>query len=149
MEEGEYRSIYHKVNECRCEFEKSILTRKCMCSQARRFNLADREGVACRNTEDHALCKSLLQVMRQKALFALKLTRIDGQLPHAKEVKVQTGGLIGLARLLSQSDPATGMQDIIHLVKGAIEKYGELSQLPYDELSKEIVQYQGRRKRHS
>ena len=147
MEENEYRDIYHKVNEQRCIFEKSILTRQTMCQHAHRFCLADREGVSCHHVMSHAQCRQLLAELRSKAIFALKLTRIDGPLPHAKEVKVQTGGLLGLAAILNGDTDLANIEDIIDLLQRAIAKYGSIAQLPYDEITRRIVQYQARQSR--
>ena len=147
MEEGEYRQIYHQVNEQRCVFEKSILSRQTMCRHAHRFCLADREGVSCHDQAGHAQCQQLLTELRNKALFALKLTRIDGPLPHAKEVKVQTGGLLGLTALLDAQSEITQVEDIIAVIHTAISKYGSIAQFPFDEITRRIVLYQSRQRR--
>lgn len=147
MEEGEYREIYHQVNEQRCTFEKSILSRQTMCRHAHRFCLADREGVSCHDQTSHELCQQLLTELRNKALFALKLTRIDGPLPHAKEVKVQTGGLLGLAALLDAQINIDSVEDIIYVIKRAMTKYGDISNFPFDEITRRIVLYQARQRR--
>jgi hypothetical protein len=148
VEENEYRSLYHAINAQRCVFEKSILSRRCQCLQAHRFNLADREGVACRNAETAILCQATLERMREKAVFALKLTRIDGPLAHAKEIKVQTGGLFGIRRLLgAELDDNTAIADISALLRSAIERFGDLEKLPYTEIARNIVQFEGRARR--
>ncbi len=147
MEENEYRDIYHKVNQCRCVFEKSILSRQTMCSHAHRFNLADREGVTCNEPALHPTCKQFLDTMRAKALFALKLTKIDGPLPHAKEVKVQTGSLLGLLAIVKQQTSINQVDDIISLLQQAEMQFGGLNAFPYDELTRRIVHYEGRQKR--
>ncbi len=147
MEENEYRDIYHQVNEHRCVFEKSILTRQTNCQHAHRFCLADREGVSCHNDDGHQRCKTLLEQLRTKAIFALKLTRIDGPLPHAKEIKVQTGGLLGLATILGIDASADRKENIHALIQTAINIYGGMAELPYDEITRRIVNYEVRQPR--
>jgi hypothetical protein len=144
MEEDEYRSIYHAINQQRCVFEKTILSRRSNCQYALRFNLADREGVACENNAAAEVCQATLQHMRDKALFALKLTRLDGPLPHAKEIKVQTGGLYGLQLLLGQGDNTSPIADISALLKSALTRYADIKSLPYEEIARSIVQFEGR-----
>lgn len=144
VEENEYRSFYHSINQQRCAFEKSILSRRSNCRYAQRFNLADREGVACRETQAAALCQTTLKHMRDNALFALKLTRIDGPLPHAKEIKVQTGGLYGLQQILGKAESNVPIADIIDLLQTAITQYGDIQALPYAEIARSIVQFEGR-----
>ncbi len=144
MEEKEYRSFYHAINQERCVFEKSILSRRSNCHHAHRFNLADREGVACQHPEAALQCRTTLSHMRDKALFALKLTRIDGPLPHAKEIKVQTGGLYGLQQILGNGDITQPIADITALIQTALDRYGAIDALPYEEIARGIVQFEGR-----
>jgi hypothetical protein len=148
MEEQEYRDTYHKLNRRRCVFEKTISSRRCTCEKAQRFHLADREGIACRSAAGNALCGELLNSMRRKARFALHLTQADAPLPHAKEIKVQTGGLLGLQALLHPEK--SGQQNIdnaIGLVDLALQRFGNLAELPYDGIIQAIVKFEGRRKR--
>lgn len=147
MEENEYRSLYHSINQQRCVFEKSILSRHSDCHLAHRFNLADREGVACSQQQAAELCHVALSQMRDKALFALKLTRIDGPLPHAKEIKVQTGGLYGLQQILGEDNQDAPIADIITLLQRALAHYGSVATLPYTEIARSIVQFEGRNRR--
>ena len=150
MEEGEYRDTYHDFNQRRCLFEKSILTRKTMCENAHRFCLADREGVTCLKQDAHAQCKILLTQLRNNARFALKQTKLDEPLPHAKEIKVQTGGLLGLKSIINDTDEQDqSIDNIFDLVQQAIKKYGALDSLPYDEIARKIVQFEGRSRRRS
>ena len=147
MEEGEYRDTYHEFNQLRCIFEKSILSRQTMCEHAHRFCLADREGVACNNNQANSQCEVLLSQLRSTALFALKLTKIDGPLPHAKEVKVQTGGMLGLSTIVTDgSSPIEKVENIFSLIEQAKHKFGNLDALPYDEIARQIAQYQGRKR---
>ena len=158
MEESEYRDTYHDFNQRRCLFEKSILSRKTMCENAHRFCLADREGVACQKQSAHAQCTLLLTELRNNARFALKQTNLDEPLPHAKEIKVQTGGLLGLQSILDDSSvpesdreqgPEVVIENIYALVQQAITKYGNLDSLPYNEIARMIVQFEGRKRRRS
>jgi len=147
MEEGEYRDTYHEFNQRRCVFEKSILSRQTMCEYAHRFCLADREGVACNNNSAKNQCEVLLAQLRNKALFALKLTKIEGPLPHAKEIKIQTGGVLGLSAIVSGSEPADQpIENIFSLIEKAKVKYGSLDTLPYDEIARQIAQFEGRKR---
>jgi len=148
MEENQYRDTYHSLNPLRCVFEKSINSRRCHCSIAERFNLADREGVRCTVDLAQRRCRTLLETLRNSAIFAMRLTRINGALPHGKEVKVQTGGLLGLQQLVSPvHQQRTEVLDIHQLISQAIERYSSMDAFPYDEIIKQIVRFEGRRKR--
>lgn len=147
MEENEYRSLYRAINQQRCIFEKTILSRRASCHYAHRFNLADREGVSCQHSDAATLCKATLDLMRDKAMFALKLTKIDGPLPHAKEIKVQTGGLFGLQQILHCGEAVAAIEDITALLETAVTRYGAIDKLPYEEIARTIVQFEGRSRR--
>ena len=148
MEEKQYRDTYNSINPCRCVFEKSINSRRCHCALAHRFCLADREGVSCTVDLAQKRCQTLLQTLRNNAIFTMRLTRIDGALPHGKEVKVQNGGLLGLKLLLDPTyDEQNGIEDIQQLINQAIEKYTSIDAFPYDEIVKQISRFEGRSRR--
>ena len=147
MEEQEYRDTYNSVNERRCVFEKTINSRRCSCEKSMRFHLADREGIACKSASGNALCIELLNSMRRNARFALHLTSAEAPLPHAKEIRVQTGGLLGLQGLLHPDKAeAANIDNVIGLIDLAMQQYGRLQDLPYTVIVQAIVRFQGRRK---
>ena len=148
MEEQEYRTTYQALNQRRCIFEKAIGSRRCGCVLSARFNLADREGVACKSDEGNALCIELLDAMRRNARFSLHLTHADGPLPHAKEIRVQIGGLLGLQKLLHPDRAQDSTVSNIHgLACEALERYAQIENLPYDQIVQAIASFEGRRKR--
>jgi hypothetical protein len=148
MEEHEYREIYSAINERRCPYEKAINSRRCNCCQSKRFNLANREGVACKSAAGNLLCNELLNIMRRKARFSLHVTHATSPLPHAKEIRVQVGGLLGLQKLLDpQAAEATTVDDIYGVTNTAMARYPGLDDLPYEEIMQSIVAFRGREKR--
>ncbi|MEN8130597.1 MAG: hypothetical protein ABFS45_10480 [Pseudomonadota bacterium] len=148
MDENEYRATYHQVNTRRCVFEKALNSRVCACEQSQRFNIADREGVACRSPSGQILCNELIQLFRHNARFALHMNRITGPLPHSREIKVQNGGLLGLQKLLFGSKkPQGGVENIHGLVRDALDRFGRLADVPFNEIVQSVVSYNGRRRR--
>lgn len=147
MDEDEYRATYHELNKRRCVFEKAINSRVCECVKSRRFNLADREGVACQSALGQSQCTELIGKLRVNARFAFRLTRIDGPLPHSSEIKIQNGGLLGLQKALSQTQQTQPkVVDINGLVCAAIGRFNRFDWLPYDEIMKSVVNYEARRR---
>ncbi len=145
MSEDEFRATYRTVNPQRCCFEKTLLARRAGCHLAQRLNIGEREGVACSQSAAQQRCKQLLAQLRHNASFALGLIRIDGPLPHAKEVKVQTGGLIGLQQLITPDTDIDAVIDDIHqLLELANTIYPDLAALPYATLARTIVKFEGR-----
>ena len=151
MEEDEYKSTYNELASVRCVFEKALVNNKAKCSLARHFCLADREGYACDNAVSSKKCREVLEKLREKSTFVLKLHEINGPLPHNMEIRVQAGGVMGLAKLVDKDAGDMNKQpvldDINGIISNAIEKYGALDELPYSEIIKSVVQFQGRRRR--
>jgi hypothetical protein len=147
MDNEVLRRTYRDINERFCPYEKSILTNNCRCSNARRFLIAEREGVSCRSDPAQRLCVELLDLMRTQSRFALKSTDGQAALPHAKAMRVQVGGLRGLHSVLSPDLPVPEkIEDIRSLVAEAVERFGDLASLPFQPIIKQIAAFKGRRR---
>ena len=144
MDEVQYRDTYHSVNERRCHFEKTINARVCTCCHMRRFNLADREGVGCTNPESHRNCADWLHAIRQASCFALSQPNPVDILPHRLEAKVQAGGLLGLAELINGS---ARVDDIANLLDHAINRYGNVADIPMPDIVTAVAEYEPRRRK--
>ncbi|MFO7604050.1 MAG: hypothetical protein R6X06_09580 [Gammaproteobacteria bacterium] len=154
MDEDHYRQTYAQINDLRCVFEKSLQSRLSSCSQSHRFCLADREGIACQLALGNKRCTTLLGLIRHNANFALGRARIESALPHNQEIRVQNGGLLGIQRLLTNATTASppaepSISDIHELITQAIETFGSLESLPFDEIVKRIVSYEIKKRRRS
>jgi len=147
MDEHEYRELYHSINSNRCVFEKALLTRRFGCSQVARINIGDREAAGCSNPAAMDVCAELLDQMHGKATFALGMKHVNGPLPHAREMKVQCGGLLGLEAIIYETDAPEGTADIFGLIAKSIREYEEINQLPYSLLMQHIAHYEGRPRR--
>ncbi len=160
MDEDQYRSVYKEMNPTRCYFEKLLLLRYGNCEQANKLFLAEREAYACHSDSAQRQCYKLLEHLRSNARFSLQVTQIDGQLPHAKEIKVQVGGLFGLQQLLShqnltqieilnddnakfgeQSQKQAPIENIYATINEALEEYKTLESIPYNEIVKSIMKF--------
>jgi len=148
MDEDNFRSTYHQLNPERCCFEKSITAKRCSCQYAIKFLLASREGVKCSNTISKEKCTLFLTTLREHARFILKLTKIDGPLPHKKEIKIQVGGLLGLQNSCGEINDIN-ISNIIILINDAITQYQSIEQYPYANLVQSIVNFEIRTKHKS
>ena len=149
VEEDEYRSTYHAVVRRRCVFEKAILTHRCACACSTRFYLADREGISCQSQRTQQRCAGFLVLLRENARFALGITAVAPELPHAKEIKVQNGGLLGLQRALRPDLSTEKVLDVARLIDMGIETYGSAAQFPYREIVKSVVTFEARKRPRS
>ncbi len=143
MEEDEYKSTYSELTSVRCVFEKALTNHQAKCDLSRHFCLADREGYSCEDAAASLNCSKLLEKLREKSIFVLKLRDIDGPLPHNMEIRVQVGGARGLAKLINVDK----IDNIHWVLDEVINKFGSLDSLPYSEIIQSIEQFQGRRRR--
>lgn len=145
MDEKEFKTTYRDYNDRPCVFAKALLSRCAGCSRAQKLNIAEREAIACTSDAAWNQCHTLLPLLRAKALFALRLTHVEGPLPHGKEIKVQCGGLLGLraAQEPSAEGPVT---DAYSLITAAVADFGGMDTLPYGEIVKVVVGYEPRKR---
>jgi len=145
MDEKHYKETYSSINPTRCVFEKAINSRVCNCSKSQRFNLADREGVACQSAAALQACKNLIQHLHSNARFALQRLNTE-QLGHAQEIKIQNGGLLGLQAQLNDLK-LNKVENINALLVDAEEKYKSIEEFPYSKIMQVISAYQIRNRR--
>ncbi len=146
LNESAYRDTYDTVNPLQCVFERAILRRCCGCQHAIRRYIAEREAAGCKDAAAHAVCTALKQQMRHAAAFTLKLAHPDEPLPHGKQLKLQCGGLLGIAQLTAEN-ALSEVADIHAALAAAIHQYGSLEQLPYQEIMQAIRAYEPRPRR--
>ncbi|MCU7919761.1 MAG: hypothetical protein KZQ95_15595 [Candidatus Thiodiazotropha sp. (ex Epidulcina cf. delphinae)] len=145
MDQDTFRRTYREMNERICAYEKSLLSRHCDCSQAKKLCIAEREGVHCISDEAQEQCLELLDTLRHQARFALKSNNDNEVLPHGKAMRLQVGGLRGLFSALHPDKPAPDcIEDIYGLINQAIEVYGGLESFPYQTLIQQVSAYKGR-----
>lgn len=146
VDEDRYREAYRELNARPCVFERALLTGRCGCRCHRRLLLAEREAAACEVPAAQARCAALLEVLRDKARFALGLTGVAGPLPFGKEIKVQAGGLLGLQAARYPDRAAGRVEDVDALLEEALARYGGLDRLPIEAMVRHIVHYRPRRR---
>lgn len=145
MDEDKYRETYRTVIPLQCPFEKTLNSRRCQCSKMEKIHLADRECVGCKEKSAWEDCREFLVLLRNNAKFALKLTEIEGPLPHGKEIKVQNGSIIGLNKLFNQETETK--PDIFALINQSLDEYQNFKNLPLDQLMQSIVNFKARETR--
>ena len=125
-----------------------MLARQCRCEHLLHFHIAEREAVGCNRPSAHEDCLRLLDLLRGNARFTLKLIEPPHvPLPHGKEIKVQVGGLRGVARVTAPGEPTYRIDNVFGLVEKATAIHGGMENLPYTEIVREIARYEGRPRR--
>lgn len=148
MDEDEFRKTYDDLREYPCAFEKAILNRQCNCMLIRRFSLGEREGASCTDWKAHKQCRQLLDVMRDNARFITRSSAESGVvLPHARELRVQVGGLTGLEKSMHPDRETIPVDDIHATLQQAVDTYGSTDGFPWQNIIQSISAFKGRKRR--
>ncbi len=139
MDELAYHASRQTRNPSPCVFERAILAGCAQCELAKRQALAEREIVACTLEVARINCATLAALLRERATFALRLPRLSEPLGHAKVMKLQCGGLLGL-----QVELGEPVADIHAMVQHAKVNGASLLDLPWDRIVASIVAWQPR-----
>lgn len=131
MDEAAYRQKFMVMVERPCTFEKALLAGCVACAQVCRAHIAEREAISCKNTASLTRCTSLHELLRHNFAFALGLTHDEAVISHAKELRVQCGGLMGIQQVLSGN---TEVGNVDGLLDGIQKRWGDLEDIPYSEV---------------
>ena len=124
-----------------CVFAKALRLRVAQCELVRREALGEGDTLSCSSPTARLNCATLAALMRERATFALRLPREPAPLMHAKAMQLHCGGLTGLRRALN------GPADVHRLVGAAQERWGSLTEAPWDELVRAIATWSPQRRR--
>lgn len=147
VDEQAFRQTLAELDKAECPFAKALLAGRAACSRARRYYLADREGVECVDAGARACCNDYLARLRGAAGPALGLADRGGPLPHGLALKLQVGGLDGLAAVLARDGASADTGDVAALLAAAVARHGRLADLPLDEVVAAVVAFTPRRRR--
>lgn len=98
----------------------------------------------CRSATDHAACQGLFDRLKAAALPAFGVEDDLTAMPHSVLVKVQCGGLLGLARVTGRS--GEHIDDIAGLRDTAADTLGGLDGLPVADLVGDITAFRAERR---
>jgi hypothetical protein len=142
VDEQAFRSALADLDKPECAFAKALLGSHAACGRARRYYLADREGVECVDAVARMNCTSCLEAVRAAAAPELGATDGGGPLPHGVALRLQVGGLRGLAAALGD-----GVDDVGALVTAAVAREGGFGGLPMAEIVAAVLAFAPRRRR--
>lgn len=142
VDESEFRQKLHSTDPQACPFGKAILALCCGCSLSRKRAIAEREVVICTGAAAREQCCGLYELLRRNSSFALKQAHADEPLTHARNMKVQCGGLHGLQQAL---DATEDVGDVAALVEASRQKFGSLEELPYSRIVQSVAAFQARK----
>ncbi len=125
-----------------CVFAKALLARAAVCDMAARRSMAEREIIECRSPVARTNCTTLAALLHERGRFALRLPPVGHPMIHAKALHLHCGGLAGMQQALGAE------QANVHAMIGtAHERYGSLTELPWDAIVQALKRWQARPRR--
>lgn len=123
-------------------FTKALLAHAARCELAIRQSAGEIDALTCSSPVARTNCATLSALLRERAMFTLRLPRPPAPLVHAKALQLQCGGLRGLQQVLDA--PSADVHGLIGLVH---ERHGSLLELPWQQVVDAIAAWQPRRRR--
>ncbi len=133
----------------RCAFEKALLARHAGCSRAVRYTVGERIELYCDSEPAAARCATLLDRLRLGSRFVFGETKLPPVPTHGRELRLQCGGLTGMAALVDHRDGAADCADVSVMLQLAEARYPQFDGLPLDRIYQQVASFAPRRKRRS
>ena len=127
-----------------CPFRKPILGGTCGCAYAAKTHLPTGCSVTCKDDAAWDRCEQLLEHLISAGQFALHYIDGTDSLTHGKLMKVQHGGLLGLAVLYNDKEQVS---DIHELLEKLVARYGSVGDIPIEPLLPYIKTHENRKRR--
>jgi hypothetical protein len=141
MDEAAYRRTREQASGLPCVFAGALQAHSASCELAAKRSLAEREVLTCTLPTAHINCETLTHLFHERATFALRL-HPGAPLTHATELRLQSGGLLGLQKVLTAA-----RADVHQMVLQAQAQHGSLVELPWVPIVESIRAWQPRRRK--
>jgi hypothetical protein len=125
-----------------CAFAMAVLARQGACPLLTMALVGEAERPRCASPVANTNCRTLHALLRERSTFALRLPPLPTPLPHAAEMRLQCGGLRGLAAALGKAESVPS--DIHSLLVQARDAFGDLAGIPYGQVVASVVRWEGR-----
>ena len=140
MDEAAYRRTREQTSMLPCVFQGALQARCASCELVAKRSLAEREVLGCTRPTAQLNCETLLNLFHERATFPLRL-HPGAPLTHATELRLQSGGLLGLQQAL-----ALAQADVHQMVQQAQARHGSLTELPWVQIVDSIKAWQPRKR---
>ena len=123
----------------KCPFASPLIKDTAACPYAREVVRRGGSEFDCLSEPAHDLCEQVFAGLRVCALVAADVEDDPTLMPHSLLVKIQSGGLLGLQRLLGESDADARLAEIGDLVARASAHFGGADRIPYAALGEDMT----------
>jgi hypothetical protein len=95
----------------------------------------------CRSEADHDICSRVFEGLKGRALAVFDVEDDLTSMPHSVLIKAQSGGLLGLQRLLGGTAPQGHTPDVADLMGEVVRRFGSPEALPYADLEEDLLSF--------
>lgn len=123
-----------------CAFARAIAAGQGRCPLVTLVTIGEAERPHCSSPVANTNCRTLHALLRERSTFVLRLPPPATALTHAVELRLQCGGLRGLAATLGDGNGPPA--DIHGLVTRARDAFGGLLGIPFDPVVAAIARWE-------
>lgn len=133
MNDSAFRHAKGEVNRLPCVFARALHQQQAVCEFSVRADIAGLPQ--CAQPLARISCGEFDGLLRKKSVFALARIPKSVKSPVPELKRLHFAGLAGLADLI---DPGAPAPNVHRLLRDAVSRYGELSQLPFATIIRRI-----------
>ncbi len=129
------------MTQRKCPFAAPLTKGRAACRNAQEVVRRGGSEYDCRSAAHHPLCSRVFDGLKVQALPAFGVEDDPAAMPHSVLVKIQSGGLLGLQRLLEGNARSERIEDAAGLIDRAIGQYGSPQAIPYEETEPDMLNF--------
>ena len=134
--------------DCKCSFAMTLIKGNFSCEKAKSVTRRGGLDIACTSELASERCKQIYKEFKIAGLPAFDAEDDLLKTPASVFTKIQFGGLLGLSRLITNSEiKIETVDNIYQLLEQSVEHYESLSDIPYSELVDTMRKYKIKRKK--
>lgn len=135
------------MDDCKCSFAATLIKEDFACEQAHMVTRRAGPDIACASETASERCQKLFAKFKQVGLPAFDATDDLLETPHSVFTKIQFGGLLGMAQDITEASDAQRVDNIFQLIERALQRYGAIDDIPYQQYVSTMKQCKIKRRR--
>ena len=133
--------------DCKCSFATTLITEEYSCEMAQLVTRRAGPDIACSSQQGSERCQQIYADLKVTGLPAFDAVDDLLKTPASVFSKIQYGGLLGLAKTISNDDKIEAVDNIYQLLDQAMARYETYDKIPYQELVSSMIKIKIKRKK--
>ena len=134
------------MNDHKCSFVATLIKDDFACQCAHHVTRRGGPDIACSSATASDRCQALLNKFKQAGLPAFDAKDDLLETPHSVFAKIQFGGLLGMARDISEIGDTQRVDNIFQLIEQALQRYGTMDDIPCQRYASAMKHYKIQRR---